>query len=176
MLKKQERLFIKSIIVGSILIVIVYVVFTFLVMGVTGAGTTEVATIGLGERIGSHMIVIGNLLAFFTMGTSFLTIGLGMKDMFQFDFSVKKLRAWLYTMVIPIVVYFVGARDFIMVLGIVGGVLTGIQSVIIIGSFWKARKSGARKPEFSLGPMRVTGAILILFFVVGAVLTLLNIG
>lgn len=171
----KEHLMRRAIFIASGVVFSIYLVFTFLVLGVSGTGTTEIATIGLGEVIGQKMIIIGNLLAFFTMGTSFLTIGLGLKEVFAYDWHFTGIKAWLVTVIVPLIAFLIGARDFITVLGVVGGVLTGVQSLILIMSFWSARKSGWRKPEFSLGPMKVTGIILMFFFVFGAIMTLYNI-
>lgn len=174
-LNGRESQMLKAIFYATGVVFTIYLLFTFLVLGVTGANTTEVATIGLGDVIGPHMIVIGNLLAFFTMGTSFLTVGLGLRELLEFDWHVKGIKAWLVTMIVPLLIFLVGARDFIMVLGIVGGVLTGVQSVILIVTYWYATKNGWRTPEFSLKYMKVVGSLLMILFVFGAVMTLFNI-
>ncbi len=171
----QEYNMKKAILIASGAVLLVYLLFTFLVLGVSGSGTTEVATIGLGDIIGPKMIVIGNLLAFFTMGTSFLTTGLGIREMFDFDLHIKGIVSWLMAVVVPIVIFLVGARDFITVLGVVGGILVGVQSIILISTFWAARKKGWREPEFSIGPMKFWGSVLLLLFVFGAVMTIVNI-
>jgi len=173
-LRGREKLLPKAIVLASVLVFTVYVVFTFLVLGVTGLGSTEVATIGLGARIGPKMIVIGNLLAFFTMSTSFLTLALGMREMFQFDYHLKKLPAFLITVTVPLVFLVLGTQGFIKIIGLVGGVLIGLQSTLLILTFWRARKQGWRTPEFSLGPMKFTGALIIIMFLVGMVATLVN--
>lgn len=173
-LKGKEKLMLRSIIGASVFVFFVYLLFAFLVLGVTGEATTEVATVGLGDAIGKHMILIGNLLAFFTMATSFLTIGLGSKETFQFDYHVKPILAWLLTMSVPLFLFIIGARDFIKILGLTGGVLTGIQTLILILTYWKARHKGWREPEFTLGPMRVIGTLLIMVFIIGAVVTIMT--
>lgn len=174
-LKHRERMFVRAIIGANVLIFIVYALFTYLVLGVTGSATTEIATVGLGAHIGPRMIIIGNLLAFFTMGTSFLTSALGLRDMFRFDYRVKTFPAWMYAVIAPLVIFVLGIRDFITVLGVVGGVLVSIQTIILVLTYWKARKTKAREPEFSLGSMYVIGALLIICFAVGGVMTILNI-
>ncbi len=174
-LKGRERDLKKSLFIGSFAVFGVYLLFTYLVLGVTGNDTTDIATIGLGDKIGPQMILIGNLLAFFTMGTSFLTSALGMKEVFMFDYHFSGSKSWWMTVVVPLLLFISGVRDFIAVLGIAGGVLSGIQSIVIVLSFWRARKTGWRKPEFTIGPMRLWGSVLIIFFLLGAVMTIINI-
>ena len=89
-------------------------------------------------------------------------------------YHIKPFLAWLATMSVPLLLFIVGARDFIKILGITGGVLTGIQTIILILTYWKARHTGWREPEFTLGPMRVTGILLMLVFIIGAVITIMN--
>lgn len=173
-LKGKEKMMLRSIIGASLFIFCVYLLFSFMVLGVTGPGTTEVATVGLGDAIGPHMILIGNLLAFFTMATSFLTIGLGSKDTFQYDYHIRPTLAWLMTVSVPLAIFLVGARDFIQILGLTGGVLTGIQTLILILTFWQARHKGWREPEFSLGPMKFSGVLLIMVFLIGAAVTVIS--
>lgn len=162
------------IILGNMLIFIIYAAFIWLVLGVTGAETTEVGTVGLGEKIGPIMVILGNAFAFLTITTSFITVGLSIRRLFQYDYGLSRLQAWLSTMIIPLVIFLLGARSFIQVLSIVGGLIIGAQSAIVIFAFWEARKEGNRKPEFSLGTLRITGIILLIFFAVGAALTLVD--
>ena len=53
-----------------------------------------------------------------------------------------------------------------------GAELTIGTIIIIILAFWHAQTKGKRAPEFNLGPLRLTGAILIFIFTIGAIVTL----
>lgn len=173
-LRGRESDFPKAIVLASVVIFLVYFIFTVLVLGVTGDRTTEVATIGLGQVVGSRLLLIGNLLAFFTMGTSFLTVSLGLRDMFRFDYHLPPPLAWFIVVILPLIIFVLGARDFIKIISLIGGVLAGLQTVIIVLTFWRARLTGWRRPEFTLGPMRIAGTLIILIFLIGVVATLLN--
>lgn len=165
------------ILVANVAVVTAYLLFMWLTLGVTGAETTEVATIGLGEKIGPTMLILGNSLAFFTISTSFITVGLSIRRLFQYDYNFTRFKAWLSTIMIPLVVFLFGARSFIQVVGIVGGVIMGVQSAIIVFAYWKAQDHGGserRKPEFKLGPLFVVGLILLCIYFAGAALTVLD--
>ncbi|MBS3172082.1 amino acid permease [Candidatus Woesearchaeota archaeon] len=62
----------KTIIIGSLIPLFAYLLFTFAVLGITGAKTTEIATIGLGESFGKFILIIGNLFAALAMFTSMI--------------------------------------------------------------------------------------------------------
>lgn len=169
----SEKYFPRVLIASNAIIFILYLSFMYIVLGVTGANTTEVGTIGLGNKIGESMIIMGNVLAVFTISTSFLTSGLAMRRMFHHDYGRTRLVATILTLGVPLLAFVAGARDFITVLSIVGGVLLGAQSMIIILTFWRAIKKGNRKPEFSFGKLYITGALLLTVYIVGALVTIL---
>ncbi len=171
MTKGEERYISSSVIFSFIFIFVVYALFIFLVMGVTGQQTTAIATIGLGHKIGTLMLIIGNLLAFFTMSTSFLTIGLGIKEIFDFDYAWGKTKSWIMAVLFPALFYLIGARDFIKILSVAGGLLIGIQMIIIVLSFLKAREKGVRIPEFELRHVKVLSYILIIVLIIGIIST-----
>src|SRR3989344_3665167 len=171
----QEKKLPVVIIGANLIVFLVYALFLFFVVGVTGKETTELATVGLGIEVGRNVFVLGNFLAFFTMSTSFLAIGIAMRILFQIDFGFSREKALLAPILVPLALFVLGARDFISVLGLVGGVLLSIQSAIVIFAFWKSLINGNRKPEFKLGVLSSTGFILLIIFIIGAVLTLFNV-
>ncbi|OGK29538.1 hypothetical protein A3D08_01250 [Candidatus Roizmanbacteria bacterium RIFCSPHIGHO2_02_FULL_43_11] len=173
-MQKFERRMPLVILAANLIIFVMYAGFLWLVLGVTGAHTTQIATIGLGNKVGSIMRVLGNGLAMFTISTSFITIGLSMRRVFQYDYQFPRFKAWLTAMAIPLTLFVLGARNFIGILGIVGGVILGIQNIIVITSYWKAQKDGTRRPEFTMGRMSLAGVILIGVYSVGAILTILG--
>lgn len=160
------------ILAANAIVFVMYAGFLWMVLGVTGAQTTEIATIGLGKQIGSVMRILGNALACFTISTSFITVGLTVRRVFQYDYHFPRFKAWTTAMIIPFAMFLLGARDFIQIVGIVGGVILGVQNVLVVNSFWRAQKEGTREPEFKLGRMRIAGVILIAVYVLGAVLTM----
>lgn len=173
-LKGSEKSFPHIIIAANVAVMIVYALFNWLTLGVSGSATTEIATVGLGQTIGRTMLILGNTLAFITMSTCFIAGGMSMRRLFQYDYGFSRFKAWLATMMIPLTLFIFGARGFVQVLGIVGGVIVSLQSIIIVVAFWKARTRGHRKPEFNLGSLRLVGSILIILYVIGSVLTILD--
>ncbi|MBU1131781.1 hypothetical protein KKC32_00825 [Patescibacteria group bacterium] len=166
-LKQEERQLKKAVVLGTIIPIIIYIIFACIVIGVTGRNTTEVATVGLGNVIGPYMIIFGNLFAFFAIGTSFLTIGLIIRDFFHLDLKLSKFSSWIITMSVPLILFLAGIRDFIETIGIVGGFTVGFTSIIIIFTFWQAKKKGDRAPEFSLPKFKIAGWFFIMIFFLG---------
>ncbi len=135
---------------GAIIPFVVYFIFSALVVGVTGEGTTEVATVGLGEAIGPHMAIIGNIFSFFAIATSFLTLALALTNIFRYDYKFPRPLASAIVLVTPMLMFFFGFRDFIYIISIVGALTVGINGLLSVLVFWRSKKLGDRKPEYSL--------------------------
>jgi tyrosine-specific transport protein len=173
-LRKSEKKIKKAVIIASIAPIILYALFCLAVVGVTGLTTTEVATVGLGQKIGTYMILFGNLFAIFAMATSFLSKGVILKELFMFDFKLSRLNSWLLILIPPLLLFIFGLHNFIATLGIVGGLSMGISGSIMVVLFWKAKKMGDRKPEFSLPKFKVAGGALLGVFILGLIYTVWN--
>ncbi|OGF36345.1 hypothetical protein A2482_05130 [Candidatus Falkowbacteria bacterium RIFOXYC2_FULL_48_21] len=174
-LRKDEKKVRRAVLIGSLVPLVIYVVFTMVVVGITGSATTPVATIGLGEKLGPAMLIFGNLFAFFAMGTSFLTVGMGLRQTFQFDLKCSKFVSWLAVIAVPLTVFLFGLRDFILAMEIAGGIAVGLTGLIIIAGFAKAKKRGDRLPEFHLPRLRVVSWLLAAMFAAGICYTLYNV-
>ncbi len=159
----------KAIIIGTFIPFIVYILFMIAVMGVTGLLTTEIATIGLGEKIGQSMILLGNLLPFFTMSTSFFILGLALKWMFHYDFKIKNFWAWILTCSIPLALFLAGANSFIGVIGITGAVAGGLEGIMIMLIAKKSKEHGDEEPLYNIGLSWIFVGAVIMLFVLGII-------
>ncbi|RLJ05546.1 MAG: hypothetical protein DRP16_06045 [Candidatus Aenigmatarchaeota archaeon] len=173
----KEHLFKKSIFLGALIPSLVYLMFAWIVISVTGESTTEVATVGLGNVMGPTIIIIGNVFAFFTISTSFLTVGLALKEIYNYDFKMPHFLAWLLTLIVPLAIYFLGLQDFIKIISLVGALGFGVNGVIYIFAYWQARKKSERQPEYALSKKFAlpVSVFLVLVFVGGLIYTLVNI-
>ena len=166
-LRRKEKLVRSAVVTGSLIPMGIYIVFALIVVGVTGLATTNVATVGLGQKIGPSMIIFGNIFAVFAMGTSFLTIGITLKEFFRFDLKMKSWLAWIAVLVVPLAIFLLGSRDFIKTMGIAGSLTFGLTGIVLVFMYWLTKKHGDRKPEFSMPKFYFLGGLLIIMFVLG---------
>jgi amino acid permease len=148
----------------------VYVLFTFVVLGTLGINTPQLATLSLGK--------VFVLLGMITIFTSYLALSVALIDTLRFDFGFNKVKSWVWTIIVPLVLYslleLTKNADFIRVLG-VGGVLSGgLTAILIIFMLRNAKKNGRRRPEYSMPYWPVLNWILIALFVLGAILEIYN--
>lgn len=179
MLRREAKLMKKAILVGSIVPIVIYALFAIAVVAAVGPSfdglheNERIATVALGEILGEKINILGNLLATFTMTTSFLTIGLAMMWVYQYDFRIRKQTAWAITVFFPLVLALSGMTSFIKTIGVVGAVAGGIEGILIVMMHKRAKKLGERKPEYSIKHYPILSYMLIALFVLGIILTVI---
>lgn len=123
----------KKIIPIAILIsIIVYLFFIYLILGITGSQTTESALTGLRDVLGDGMVSLALCFGLLTTFTSFITLGLTLKKVFWYDLKIGKNLAWAITCFIPLILFLIGFKNFIPVIFFVGGVMLGIDGILIL--------------------------------------------
>ncbi len=174
--KKQEVLMKKAIIYGCLIPPVLYFLFTALVLTITGTAVTEVASVALGEILGWKMLLVANLFAFLTMATSFLTLGLALMETYEYDYKMNKYLAWVLVVIVPLIIFLLGARDFVKVISLVGALGIGANGIIYVATYFMARKKGKRKPEYEIPAWLgyIGGGIIILMLMGGAVYTVVE--
>ena len=172
-LEKNKALLKRTIILGSIIPLVLYLLFAIVVVGVTGTQTTELATIGLGTVLGPHILFLGNFFAAFAMATSFLLLALALLWVYQCDYKIKKLHAFLLTMILPLVLALSGFVHFIQILGITGAIAGGVQGILIVLAHRQAQRKSERKAEYSIRNSLPLSLALIVLYIVGILYVLL---
>lgn len=170
LLINKQRDFKKAIIISGLIVMVTYILFTLTVLGVTGLGTSEIATIALGEKVGKVIYVFGNIFAILAMGTGFLMSGISLKDSLVWDYKFSKKLATVITLLVPLVIFILGIRQFIAVIDIVGGVFVSTQMLLIVLIYWKAKQIGdLNSGGFKLHHVLLLAIPLTLVLIVGAI-------
>jgi len=175
LLQGEQKKFKQAIIISGVITIIAYVLFALAVVGVTGAETTQVATIGLGEVIGSYMLAIGNAFAAMTMATSFMVIGVTVKDSLRIDYGSSNLVATTLACGVPFLIFLFGLRDFIMVIDMVGGVVISLEMIILVFIYWKASQEGEVCPvQYKLHHSLLIVMTALTIFTLGSIYSIWN--
>jgi len=164
----DSKLLRTAVLLGGIIPLLLYLFFTTVVVGVVGDKASEVATIAFGQLTNPIIIVLGNIFALVAMATSFMVLGLVLKDTFIQDIGMKNNQAYLLTISFPLIMMFF-AKSFAQILEITGAFLIGLGGILIGIMALKARKYKAVKHI----AIKNTPApyIVITMFVIGIVLT-----
>ncbi len=136
----------RNVLIGGILIcTLVYLLFTLVVLGISGSRTTADAISGLKGELGDWVLKIGYLFGILTTFTSFITLGLTVKKLFWYDYGVPKRIAWFVAVTVPVLMFVSGLKDFITVIGLTGAVMLGLEGVLITLIYLKIKKKEAIK-------------------------------
>lgn len=162
----------KAIITGSLIPLVIYILFALVVVGITGINTSEGAIIGLGDVLGYNMLIFGILLGILTMATSFIAVGLALKEMYSFDFGFNKQVSSSLTcfiaIAITIAIILINIENaFLNVIEVSGAISGGIIGILVVLMFHRAKKLGERKPEYSIPVSKMLGFLLIAMFLAG---------
>jgi len=169
-LKGEEKKKIKKIIILVItFIVILYSLFTLAVIGASGGNVTPEALQGLIPFLGSQIIVLGALVGLLAIATSFLIIGNYLQNTFFYDYKIPRWGAAFIAFGLPLILFLIGFRQFIGVIGFVGIIYGVIEGILIILIFKKAKTLGNRHPEYSLKVPSALLYFLMIIFILGAV-------
>lgn len=167
-IKGKEKKFRKAILIGALIPVFLYALFSFVFVGVLGSEVPEVATLGFG-----NMVV---LLGIFTMLTSYFVLSFSLKDIFDLDLDLKEydfILVSLLPLAIYFVLYFFNMLSFAGILGIGGVISGGLAGILILMMAKKAKKLGDREPEYSVPINWFVVLLLSLVFIGGIVVEVL---
>ena len=132
MLGKRKDLLKKIIPIAILIPILVYFFFIYVILGITGSQTTEFALTGLRNFLGNEVVSLGFLFGVLTTFTSFIALGLTLKKVFWYDLKIGKNLAWAITCFVPLAIFLAGLKSFIPIISLIGGVMLGIDGILII--------------------------------------------
>lgn len=156
-LLNRDRDFKKAIIIAGFVVMTVYLIFSIVVIGVTGLNTSEIATIALGDKVGSKVFLLGNIFAALAMGTSCLMAGLAMRDSMSWDFKISPGLSTILVCGAPFLLFVLGLRSFVQAMDIVGGVFISMEMFLVLLIYWRAKQRG----DLSVGKYKLHHATLL---------------
>ena len=176
-LKNDKKRLKRAILIGSIISLVLYILFAFVVVGVIGkefsnlSPNERIASIALSLTTGKGLGILANIFAVFTMSTSFLALGLALKWVLQYDYKINKNIAWALTCFIPLVIAISGLTNFLQILGVVGAIAGGLDGILIVLMHHRAKKLGKSKPAYAINSNWVLYSLMITLFILGVIFT-----
>ncbi len=137
MLRDRKKIFKKVVIIGTLIPVLIYILFIFLILSISGSQTTESALIGLKDFLGSKIIFTAFLIGFITTFTASISQGLLLKKVFIYDVGLSGFPALVFTCFPPLMIFLLGFNSFISLISFIGGFLLGIDGILIILMYQK---------------------------------------
>ncbi|MBI2574081.1 MAG: hypothetical protein HYV78_01665 [Candidatus Wildermuthbacteria bacterium] len=160
---RDKKSLFKLIALGFGIVVALYALFTFGVVGVSGENTTKDALEGLRASLGDGVVAVGALFGLLAVATSYLILGDYLKNSFVRDYRYPPLVSGIVAVGIPLALFAYGFQEFISVIGVAGTVMGVLEGATILWIFRNAKTMGDREPEYSL---RIPSALLAAIFLV----------
>lgn len=168
-LSGKRELLKKAIVIGSIIPIMVYLIFAFSVVGLTGPYTTESAVLGLGATLGPTALVLGSMFGIITMSTSLLMCGLILKEIYVYDYKFHPLLAWLAVLIPPVIIVLFNFLSFIEILGLSGALIGGVDGIIIMKMHRQVLAHSDQPSEFTITQSRLVHWLTYLVFAGGII-------
>ena len=130
--KQKEKLLKKAVLTSIIISGVFYFLFIVLILGISGRAASPDAFSGLKPFLGQGIAGLGFFLGIITIFTSFAAIGITLEKVFRYDFKVPKNLAFLLVIGVPLILFLLGMRNFLETIGLVGGVMMGIEGILIL--------------------------------------------
>lgn len=132
MLGKEKKLLPRVIFLSLMAAILVYLFFTLTILGITGEKTTPSALPGLKNFLGDGVVILTLIFGLVTTFTSFISLGLTLKRVLNFDLGWGEGRAWATTCFVPFFIYFLGVKNFVSLISFLGTVFLGIEGILIL--------------------------------------------
>ncbi|MFA4833630.1 MAG: aromatic amino acid transport family protein [Patescibacteria group bacterium] len=137
----QKRENIKSAIFwGTFIPVAMMLVFTFVIVGITGNNTSPDTLVGLRSVLSDGIIVFALILGLLAIITSFLVVAQSVRETFWWDFKINKNIAWALACFIPLLLYLLGLRDLTKIVSLAGAFTGGLIGLLYIWLLLKVKK------------------------------------
>ena len=142
LLPDDPKKFKKALVIGTLIPMLVYVLFAIATVGVLGLSTTPLVSLALGNKFGFGIKILIDTFAIFAMGSGFLGLGLALKQTLVWDWRLSPFLAVLLTILAPLIFYMLGWHDFLKVIGLIGGVLLGLEALMLVFIYLRAQHYG----------------------------------
>lgn len=142
MLKGSKSLLKNIIIISTLIPAVIYLLFIFLILGISGSQTTESALTGVSSFLGGGVAIVALLIGVITTFIAFVTNGLLLKETFVYDLGFKENVSYFIVCISPLVLFLFGFNSFISLISFIGSVFSGMGIILILMMY---KKIGGRK-------------------------------
>jgi tyrosine-specific transport protein len=162
-LKKEKKLMRRAVILASLICGAIYLLFTAIFIGTFGSKIEEIAI----ESLQGSLLWLGTCVAILSMFTSFLALGMVLRDTFRLDLKLERWQASVLACGIPFLLFRLFFPGFITALGLTGTYAGGLTGIIACLMIKRARKLGDVKPAYVVPGGDVPIAFSLLIFIFG---------
>lgn len=117
---------------GLIITAAVYLLFIFVILGVSGPGTSKEAIFGIYQVLGGNVIKLGFVFGIICCFTSFITLALTLKKVFIYDLGLLKGPSFFLACFLPLILFLMGLKNFIDIISFTGALCLGAEAIMTV--------------------------------------------
>lgn len=141
-INRDRRKAVRVIILGTLVPALIYGLFAVAIVGVFGRAVAPDTISGLG-RFGGGIVVLGGIIGFLAVFTSYLALNSSFQELLRLDWGLSRSLSWVMGGFIPLALYLLGFQNFILVISVVGAISIGIDSLLLVLSYHRLKKQEA---------------------------------
>jgi len=152
---------------GTLIPIIITILFVITVVGVSGSATSPDSIVGLSGVLGNNVLLVSLIFGLVSIITSLIIFVEATREIYWWDLGIDKTHAWVFSLVIPFFLFLLGVNNLTTVVSLSGAVIGGIVSIIYIFLILKVKKN---KQQESIITVRINNQIafgLIVLFILG---------
>jgi len=165
--EKKEKLK-KVIIIGTFIPAFCYLVFILAVAGASGSLTSLEAIQGLKGILGNGIVLLGAILGFLAVSTSYLIFASYIKSSFINDFKWSRFISYFLVIIGPLLLYCLHLENLVKLISFMGGMLGGLEGVMLVLVLKKAKQQGEIEPAYQVPLNKILIAVFVIALVIGA--------
>ena len=158
----------KVIIIGTLIPILCYLIFILAVVGASGSFTTLETIEGLKGILGNSIILLGAILGFLAVSTSYLIFASYIKNSFINDFKWSRFISYFLVIIGPLLLYCLHVENLVKLISFMGGMLGGLEGVMLILVLRKAKQQGEIEPPYQVPLNKVLVIVFVTALIIGA--------
>lgn len=172
-LRKEHGKLKNAVVIGTLIPLVVYFIFVSLVGGICGESVSPDSVSCLPGILPSWAVGLTAFLGILTMSSSFVSFAYVLRERWYRDYKFPKFWSFVLVLFPPLLLFFLGVRDFLGIIEFSGALSIGLIGILILLMHKRAKSRGKREPAYNLKiPLKVRW-LLIFIFISGAVLSLI---
>lgn len=165
--KKKVR---AAVVAGTVIPALLYFLFAYAVVGVSGMATSEEAIAGLRRVMGDGVVFWGSMAGLLAVLTSYVALSGNMQAMLALDMRLPRRMAWIAASLAPFILYLAGFQNFIAIISVVGILAFGVDGILF---FFMGRHIRQRQGTWHTIPA-AAGYVILAVVAVGVVAELVR--
>ena len=151
-----------SIILGTLAPVLIYALFVFGVLKLSKIVSDDSIT-GLIGQIPPALLWLLGILGIISLWSSYIVFGRNVQKSLQYDMRFPPFSAALATIILPLLLYFLGLQNFLELVGIAGGIFIALEGILTILIWLKARQQESETKLLKNFPVALAYLLILIF-------------